>query len=269
MVVPAQERPPRAHLSPSGSSDFTAADFPGEPELQCDIVMKGGITSGVVYPLAVCELATTYRLRFGAGGAIAPRAIAAAAAAAAAEAAGTRRRERQPRSPRSHAAARLPRPGPVPRRARPRSSTTVASLLFHLFRPQPEAERLFGLLIGRAGRSHARGQAVTPQSAVHGSSLAVSPTAAAKAPLRSLDRGRARPDPGGSGDRRTGPTPVGSGALVVVTLVARPSVVGVAADPGRAGHRAAQRGARRPRRGYPRSASASPPAGERPTASRP
>ena len=81
MVVPAQERPPRAHVGPSGSSDFTADDFPGEPELQCDIVMKGGITSGVVYPLAVCELATTYRLR-SVGGASAG-AIAAAAAVAA------------------------------------------------------------------------------------------------------------------------------------------------------------------------------------------
>src|SRR3712207_2244044 len=30
---------------------------------QCDIVMKGGITSGVVYPKAVCELAQTYRFK--------------------------------------------------------------------------------------------------------------------------------------------------------------------------------------------------------------
>ena len=33
------------------------------PLLQCDIIMKGGITSGVIYPRAVCELAKTYRLR--------------------------------------------------------------------------------------------------------------------------------------------------------------------------------------------------------------
>ncbi|HEX5620745.1 MAG TPA: hypothetical protein VFX51_20155 [Solirubrobacteraceae bacterium] len=33
------------------------------PAEMCDVVMKGGITSGVVYPLAVCELATVYRLR--------------------------------------------------------------------------------------------------------------------------------------------------------------------------------------------------------------
>jgi predicted acylesterase/phospholipase RssA len=30
---------------------------------ECDLVMKGGITSGVVYPLAICELAKTYRFR--------------------------------------------------------------------------------------------------------------------------------------------------------------------------------------------------------------
>lgn len=51
------------------------------PTLTCDIVMKGGITSGVIYPRAVAELAKTYRLNQ-VGGASAG-AIAAAAAAAA------------------------------------------------------------------------------------------------------------------------------------------------------------------------------------------
>ena len=35
-------------------------DYSG-PSRTCDIVMKGGITSGVVYPHAICELARTYR----------------------------------------------------------------------------------------------------------------------------------------------------------------------------------------------------------------
>lgn len=48
---------------------------------ECDVVMKGGITSGLVYPRAVARLATHYRLR-SVGGASAG-AIAAAAAAAA------------------------------------------------------------------------------------------------------------------------------------------------------------------------------------------
>ena len=34
-----------------------------EPNDECDIIMKGGITSGVVYPLTICKLATRYRLR--------------------------------------------------------------------------------------------------------------------------------------------------------------------------------------------------------------
>ncbi|WP_284742285.1 patatin-like phospholipase family protein [Amycolatopsis sp. RTGN1] len=56
-------------------------EYPAQPRLDCDIIMKGGITSGVIYPRAVCELARTYRLR-SVGGASAG-AIAAAAAAAA------------------------------------------------------------------------------------------------------------------------------------------------------------------------------------------
>jgi predicted acylesterase/phospholipase RssA len=48
---------------------------------ECDIVMKGGITSGVVYPLAVCQLATRQQLRsIGGSSAGAIAAVAAAAA---------------------------------------------------------------------------------------------------------------------------------------------------------------------------------------------
>jgi hypothetical protein len=52
----------------------------GTPELSCDIVMKGGITSGVVYPLALVALAKKYR--FANIGGTSAGAIAAAAAAA-------------------------------------------------------------------------------------------------------------------------------------------------------------------------------------------
>lgn len=51
------------------------------PDEICDLVMKGGITSGVVYPLAVCELAG--RFRFKNIGGTSAGAIAAAASAAA------------------------------------------------------------------------------------------------------------------------------------------------------------------------------------------
>lgn len=70
-----------------------ASDLPGpEPDLldpsvydspsrDCDLIMKGGITSGVVYPRAACRLATRYRFRLLGGasaGAIAAVGVAAA-----------------------------------------------------------------------------------------------------------------------------------------------------------------------------------------------
>lgn len=51
------------------------------PDLECDLIMKGGVTSGVVYPAALTTLMARYRLR-GVGGSSAG-AIAAAVAAAA------------------------------------------------------------------------------------------------------------------------------------------------------------------------------------------
>src|SRR3954469_15915406 len=68
--------------APSPAAPAPAAPSPAaDPLLECDLVMKGGITSGVVYPLAVCELATVYRLR--SVGESSAGAIAAAAAACA------------------------------------------------------------------------------------------------------------------------------------------------------------------------------------------
>jgi hypothetical protein len=51
------------------------------PTSSCDVVLKGGITSGVVYPHALCELARVYR--FANIGGTSAGAIAAAGAAAA------------------------------------------------------------------------------------------------------------------------------------------------------------------------------------------
>lgn len=58
-----------------------AASYPANPAGECDLIMKGGISSGIVYPKAACTLAFTHRFR-SVGGASAG-AIAAAAAAAA------------------------------------------------------------------------------------------------------------------------------------------------------------------------------------------
>jgi predicted acylesterase/phospholipase RssA len=71
--------PESATSNPIASSPISSD--PAAPILECDIVMKGGITSGVVYPLAVVELSEKYRFR-NVGGTSAG-AIAAAATAAA------------------------------------------------------------------------------------------------------------------------------------------------------------------------------------------
>jgi hypothetical protein len=50
-------------------SRFCTLGYPGrrgpfmEPERNCDVVMKGGITSGIVYPEAIHELSRRYRFR--------------------------------------------------------------------------------------------------------------------------------------------------------------------------------------------------------------
>lgn len=68
-------------MTHNSHSIYTDADFIKDDLRRCDLVMKGGITSGVVYPPAIIEIATRYRF-VNIGGASAG-AIAAAAAAAA------------------------------------------------------------------------------------------------------------------------------------------------------------------------------------------
>src|ERR1700736_13392 len=73
-----------AASAPSKCDDLKARrppDIPAKPPLECDLVMKGGITSGIVYPAAVLELAQKYRFRNIGGtsvGAIAATVVAAA-----------------------------------------------------------------------------------------------------------------------------------------------------------------------------------------------
>lgn len=71
--------------APLPASPVADADSPSTGERvfarECDLVMKGGITSGVVYPLAIVEIARAFRLR--AIGGTSAGAIAAGAAAAA------------------------------------------------------------------------------------------------------------------------------------------------------------------------------------------
>jgi hypothetical protein len=45
------------------TKDFNAAFGIGKDNLTCDLVMKGGVTSGVVFPWAVCAIAEKYQLK--------------------------------------------------------------------------------------------------------------------------------------------------------------------------------------------------------------
>jgi predicted acylesterase/phospholipase RssA len=108
-------------------------DYPVDPGRRCDVVMKGGITSGVVYPLALCRLARHFRLH--SIGGTSAGAIAAVGAAAAEygrrHQQGTHYRELE----------KLPKwLGDTPAGSRD-------SHLFHLFQPQQETRSLFALLV--------------------------------------------------------------------------------------------------------------------------
>ena len=101
-----------------------------QPTKTCDVVMKGGITSGVVYPHALCELARTYR--FVNVGGTSAGAIAAAAAAAAEhgrEAGGFAK------------LAALP------------AWVGSGDNLFRLFQPQPGTKRFYRLFTSGMGRT--------------------------------------------------------------------------------------------------------------------
>lgn len=102
-----------------------------EPQRNCDLVMKGGITSGIVYPKAVCELAKEFRFR-NIGG------TSAGAIAAAATAAAELGRQRGRNS--FEKLSRLPEQlGAI-------TGKSGGSFLFHLFQPQPQFTRIYGLL---------------------------------------------------------------------------------------------------------------------------
>ena len=98
----------------------------------CDVVMKGGITSGVVYPIAICELARTYR--FKSVGGTSAGAIAAAATAAAEYGRGA--------TERGHDA------GGFPRLAKLGDELAAPERVKSLFHPQRSTKRLFAVLIG-------------------------------------------------------------------------------------------------------------------------
>src|SRR3954451_23812360 len=109
------------------------ADRDAGEKLACDIVMKGGITSGLVYPGAIAELAARYRFRAIGGtsaGAIPPAVVAAA---------GARRRP-----------GRADPPGGFPRAQELPDALAVEHdgdlQLLRLFQPDPQTAGLFRVM---------------------------------------------------------------------------------------------------------------------------
>jgi len=123
-----------------------------DPTLTCDIVMKGGITSGIVYPAAVCEIAKKYRLRNVGGtsaGAIAAAGAAASEVGRTVPGAGFARLAALP--------ARLSAHTPAPRRR--------GSVMFNLFQPSEQTEPLFRVLVAVLNSKDGSGE---PRKAIDG-----------------------------------------------------------------------------------------------------
>ncbi|MEP7041600.1 MAG: hypothetical protein ABI843_00970 [Dokdonella sp.] len=99
---------------------------------ECDVILKGGISSGVVYPRALARLATHYRLRSLGGASAGAIAAAAAAAAEYGRAQGGFAR-----------LAELPDALAATASGRDDGDTR----LFRLFRPQASTRRLYALLV--------------------------------------------------------------------------------------------------------------------------
>ena len=106
------------------------------PKLECDLVMRGGITSGLVYPRAIAKLAETYRFR--SIGGTSAGAIAAAATAAAALGVTNGEDHFQTRFEKLPVELAEEKDG--------------KSVLQRLFQPQPGTRRLFQVLMAGLGR---------------------------------------------------------------------------------------------------------------------
>src|SRR3954470_22317856 len=119
-------------LSPEQRKEMQALEditYPTDVVAEADMVMKGGITSGVVYPLAVCRLAQSYKFR-NLGGSSAGGIAAAFAAAAESNRAGGGFRE----------LAKLP--------------GLLGNSLAELFQPSPSTRPLFRILIAAIDHRH-------------------------------------------------------------------------------------------------------------------
>ncbi len=114
------------------ASDETAAPVK-RPDLECDIVMAGGVTSGIIYPGAVFEIAKRYVFR-----SIGGTSVGAIAAAITAAAEYGRLTGRNPDAFKQIAAM----PASLGERA-----SDGHSRLFHLFTPEPATRRLYAFIM--------------------------------------------------------------------------------------------------------------------------
>jgi hypothetical protein len=121
----------------------------------CDLVMKGGITSGVIYPRAVCQLAIKHKLSSVGGTSAGAIAAAAAAAAEYARDAGA--------GPGGSADVGYPRLAVLPNILAERTAGNTR--LFHLFQPQRRTAALYRLAsvwIGRGSRARKGFRSIIP-----------------------------------------------------------------------------------------------------------
>jgi hypothetical protein len=109
------------------TNEYADSDF-ANPAAVCDVIMKGGITSGVVYPLALTELAKQFR--FSQVGGTSAGAIAASAAAAA------------------EYGRHVPGKGFVLLAKLP---AEVGNILFSLFQPTPSLKPIFDIAVAAIG----------------------------------------------------------------------------------------------------------------------
>jgi hypothetical protein len=136
-----------AASQPDGEVNLTdPAVYLPEPTNPCDVGMRGGITSGIVYPKAICEIARSFRFK-NVGGT-----SAGAIAAASTAAAELGRRRRAPEGGFAEV-AKLPQ------------WLGADDHLFQLFQPESATEPLFRILVAlsdqrKGGKLTARGAAV-------------------------------------------------------------------------------------------------------------
>jgi predicted acylesterase/phospholipase RssA len=141
-----------------------------DARLLCDVVMKGGITSGVTYPWAICEIAKQYRLR-NVGGTSAGAIAAAAAAAAEVGRQAVATAEKNGQQPPDAGFVRLAK---LPTRLSQVSPGQTNSVLFNMFQPSDATKPFFRILTAglRAKKSRIKQALMVPAAVLRSAPIA-------------------------------------------------------------------------------------------------